>query len=75
MTDAMMQELAKERGTSMKEAVQWFLKHERPGITLGRRGRSDEVAAVAALMVSERASFVNGCNWRVDGGSVQSAFA
>lgn len=74
MTDAMMEELAKERGTSMDEAVQWFLKHKRPGITLGRRGLPEEVAAVAALMVSQRASFVNGCNWRVDGGSVQSAY-
>lgn len=74
MTDAMMEQLARERGTSKDEAVRWFLEHERPGITIGRRGRPEEVAAVAALMVSERASFVNGSNWRVDGGSVHTAF-
>jgi NAD(P)-dependent dehydrogenase (short-subunit alcohol dehydrogenase family) len=74
MTDAMMKSLAEERGTSVDDAVKWFLEHNRPGITLGRRGRPEEVAVVAALMVSELASFVNGCNWRVDGGSVQTAF-
>lgn len=72
MTDTMMDELAKTRGTDRAEAVRWFLENERPGITLKRRGRADEVAAVAALMLSERASFVNGCNWRVDGGAVMT---
>jgi 3-oxoacyl-[acyl-carrier protein] reductase len=75
MTDAMMEELARERGTTVDEAVRWFLDHKRPGITLGRRGRPEEVAAVAAFLVSERASFVNGSNWRVDGGSVQTAYS
>ena len=75
MTDAMMETLAKERGTNVEEAVEWFLEHNRPGITVGRRGRPEEVAAVAALMLSERASYVNGCNWRVDGGAVLSAYA
>jgi NAD(P)-dependent dehydrogenase (short-subunit alcohol dehydrogenase family) len=75
MTDAMLKEIAEQRGIRMDEAERWFLKHKRPGIAIGRRGRAEEVAAVAAFMVSERASFVNGCNWRVDGGSVQSAFA
>ena len=74
MTDAMMEARAKEMGTSEEEAVQSFLKSERPGIAVGRRGRPDEIAAVAALMLSERASYVNGCNWRVDGGAVQTAF-
>ena len=75
MTDAMMEELAKKRGTNEQEAVEWFLKNERPGIAVGRRGKPEEIAAVAALMLSERASYVNGCNWRVDGGAVLSAYA
>ena len=74
MTDAMMEQLAEKRGTSVDEAVAWFLENKRPGIKLGRRGRPEEVAAVAAFMLSERASYVNGCNWRVDGGAVQTAF-
>nr|WP_280137640.1 SDR family oxidoreductase [Aureimonas sp. Leaf324] len=37
-----------------------------------RRGEAEEVAAAIALLVSERASFVNGANMRVEGGSVQA---
>jgi len=37
-----------------------------------RRGKVTEVAAVIAFLCSERASFVNGSNYRVDAGSVQT---
>lgn len=74
MTDAMMEELTKERGTSVDEAVKWFLQNKRPNITSKRRGEPHEVAAVIAFLCSEQASFVNGSNYRVDGGSVESAF-
>jgi NAD(P)-dependent dehydrogenase (short-subunit alcohol dehydrogenase family) len=70
MTDAMMRERADERGVSFDDAVASFLAEERPGIALGRRGEADEVAAVVAWLCSERAGFVLGSNWRVDGGSV-----
>ncbi len=70
MTDAMMDRRAEERGTDRDEAIASFLAEERPGIVLGRRGEVDEVASVIALLVSERASFVTGSNYRVDGGSV-----
>lgn len=72
MTDEMMTQRAEERGTSFEDAIASFLEEERPGIVLKRRGRAEEVAAVIALLVSERGSFVNGSNVRVDGGSVQS---
>ncbi|ORE89920.1 SDR family oxidoreductase [Aurantimonas sp. 22II-16-19i] len=72
MTDGMMEQRAKEMGVSMEEAVTSFLDEERPGIALKRRGRVDEVAAAIALIVSERGSFINGSNMRVDGGSVQA---
>lgn len=70
MTDAMMDKRAEERGTSFEEAVESFLDEERPHMELGRRGEPEEVAAVVAFLSSERASFVNGSNWRVDSGSV-----
>lgn len=72
MTDGMMKKRAEERGVSFEEAVQSFLKEERPGIVQQRRGQPHEVAAAIALLVSARASFINGSNLRVDGGSVQS---
>lgn len=75
MTDAMMEQSADERGSSVDEAVEYFLEHERPGIALGRRGRPEEVAAIAAVLLSEHASYVNGSNYRVDGGAVLTAYA
>ncbi len=72
MTDGMMEKRAKERGTSMQEAIDSFLKEERPHLELGRRGKPEEVAFIAATLLSERASFVNGANYRIDGGSVQT---
>ena len=72
MTDGMMEKRAKERGTSMEEAIESFLDEERPHLVLDRRGQPEEVAFVIACLCSERASFVVGSNWRVDGGSVQT---
>jgi len=72
MTDGMMKKRAEEEGVSFDEAVKSFLKEERPGIVQQRRGQPEEVAAAIALLVSERASFINGSNLRVDGGSVQA---
>ena len=70
MTDAMMDQRAEERGTSKDEAIASFLDEERPYMELDRRGEPDEVAAVIAFLCSDRASFVNGSNHRVDSGSV-----
>ncbi|UWQ20217.1 SDR family NAD(P)-dependent oxidoreductase [Jannaschia sp. W003] len=72
MTDGMMEKRSEERGESFDEAVESFLEEERPHLSLKRRGRPEEVAFVLACLCSERASFVNGSNWRVDGGAVQS---
>ncbi|WP_424968890.1 SDR family NAD(P)-dependent oxidoreductase [Dinoroseobacter sp. S375] len=72
MTDGMMEKRAEELGVSKEEAIESFLEEERPYLVLGRRGKVEEVAPVIALLCSERASFVTGSNWRIDGGAVGS---
>ena len=52
MTDAMMEKRAKERGTSVDEAIESFLKEERPTLELQRRGRPEEVAALIVFLCS-----------------------
>ena len=47
-----------------------FLKEKRPTLELQRRGEAEEVAAMITFLCSERGSFINGTNIRIDGGSV-----
>jgi NAD(P)-dependent dehydrogenase (short-subunit alcohol dehydrogenase family) len=70
MTDAMMAQRSQQLGVSTQQAVDSFLDEQRPTLELHRRGQPEEVAAVIAFLCSDRASFVNGSNYRVDGGSV-----
>ncbi|MFA8386331.1 MAG: SDR family NAD(P)-dependent oxidoreductase [Pelagibaca sp.] len=72
MTDGMMDKKADAEGVSRDEAVSNFLDTERPYLELKRRGKPEEVAAAIAFLCSEKASFVVGANYRVDGGSVAS---
>ena len=74
MTDAMMEERAEKLGTSVDEAVESFLAEDRPGITLKRRGKPQEIANVIAFLCSDLAMYVEGANYRVDGGAVETAF-
>ncbi|SFK69367.1 NAD(P)-dependent dehydrogenase, short-chain alcohol dehydrogenase family [Marinilactibacillus piezotolerans] len=70
MTDEMMEKRSKEMDVSFDKAVETFLDEKRPHIELKRRGQAEEVAAVISFLCSDKASFVNGANYRVDGGSV-----
>ena len=74
MTDKMMEQRAEKMGVSVEEAVESFLEEKRPGITLQRRGKPQEVANVVAFLCSDLAAFVDGSNYRVDGGAVRTAF-
>jgi 3-oxoacyl-[acyl-carrier protein] reductase len=72
LVEAMMEEAAEEQGITNEEAVQQFLENNRPNIELERPGRIDEVGALVVFLASEKASFINGANYRIDGGSVAS---
>jgi NAD(P)-dependent dehydrogenase (short-subunit alcohol dehydrogenase family) len=63
---------AADQGTDIKTAEQYLLKTFRPHIEVGRMGRAEEAAAAVAFLASDRASFINCCVLRVDGGSVTS---
>lgn len=74
MTEAMLEELSKKKNMSVEEVEDWFVQNKRPHIAMQRRGNPNEVASAIAFLCSERASFINGSNYRVDGGSIASAF-
>lgn len=70
MTNAMMEHRAEQLGVPVPEAIDDFLRTERPFLELGRPGEPGEVAKVITFLCSDAASFVNGSNYRVDAGSV-----
>jgi NAD(P)-dependent dehydrogenase (short-subunit alcohol dehydrogenase family) len=63
---------AQAQGKTTDEMQAAMLSGFRPNIGLGRAGRADETASAVAFLASELASFINGANLRVDGGSVAS---
>jgi NAD(P)-dependent dehydrogenase (short-subunit alcohol dehydrogenase family) len=72
LVDAMMEQAAEEQGITKDEVMQQFLEYNRPNIELQRPGRIDEVGPLVAFIASDKASFINGANYRIDGGSVAS---
>lgn len=61
--------LAAMFGMEREAAIERFIKDVRK-LPLGRIGNPDEVASICVFLASDRASFVTGANYTVDGGSI-----
>lgn len=63
---------AAAEGKPIEQCREEFIEREKPGMVQGlqRLGEPHEVADVAVFLCSERASWVTGANYRVDGGSI-----
>ncbi|MCP3764794.1 SDR family oxidoreductase [Domibacillus sp. A3M-37] len=72
LLEDMLKGLAAKQNVDFDTAVQQFLKENRPHVELKRPGTVKEVASTVVYLASEQASFINGVNLRVDGGSVAS---
>lgn len=72
MLENLLKDNAKKMNIRYDEAIQQFLKENRPHVEVKRPGTVDEVASAVVYLASNKASFINGVNLRVDGGSVAS---
>ncbi len=70
LVNEMMEAAAEEQGQTVEATVQQFLDEQRPHIEVGRPGHIEEVGRLVAFLASNHASFINGADYRVDGGSV-----
>jgi 3-oxoacyl-[acyl-carrier protein] reductase len=61
---------AREQNRPIEVVKGDFFRKFKAGLVLARAGEASEVASMVAFLASERASYVTGANFRVDGGSV-----
>src|SRR5437588_508244 len=67
-------ELTETRAKREQRASQEVMRELVAGIPMARMGRTEELAAAVAFLVSERASYITGAVLQVDGGFTRSIF-
>ncbi|RFU64418.1 SDR family oxidoreductase [Peribacillus saganii] len=72
MLENLLKDNAEKQKITYEDAVLQFLKENRPHVEVKRPGTVEEVASAVVYLASSQASFINGVNLRVDGGSVAS---
>jgi NAD(P)-dependent dehydrogenase (short-subunit alcohol dehydrogenase family) len=65
----LIKRLAENAGTDLNTARQ-RLMDSLGGIPMGRTGHPEEVAELVAFLVSDRASYINGAEFVIDGGTI-----
>jgi NAD(P)-dependent dehydrogenase (short-subunit alcohol dehydrogenase family) len=61
-----------KRGGMSEEQYEAFLKHSRDTHPLGRVGKAQEIAELIFFLASERASWITGATYSIDGGRAQT---
>jgi NAD(P)-dependent dehydrogenase (short-subunit alcohol dehydrogenase family) len=61
-----------KRGGMSEEKYDAFLEHSRTTHPLGRVGTADEIAELIFFLASERASWITGATYSIDGGRAQT---
>ncbi|MHC5760465.1 oxidoreductase [Nostoc sp.] len=65
----LIKRLAENAGTDF-DTARLGLMDSLGGIPMGRPGRPEEVAELVAFLVSDRASYINGAEYVIDGGTI-----
>ena len=61
-----------KRGGMNEEAYKAFLEHSKQTHPLGRVGKPDEIATLVLFLASEKASWITGATYSIDGGRAQT---